>query len=121
MELQPEVFLDFPDMSQRPTRVYAARIKGIDNQGNPYTRTRLFVKRATLDTAVERFREHAGPGYEVEVTEGVIQWEKLGPKKKKGKKPEPQFVDAALVPWEAEDPDQSLSRDGLQDPETPAG
>lgn len=86
MEQPPEVFLDFPDMAQRPSKVYAARIKGIDNTGKPYTRTRLFVRRTTLDTAVERFREHAGPGYEVEVTEGVIKWDKLGPKKKKGKK-----------------------------------
>lgn len=82
-----EIFLDFPDMANRPNSVYAARVKGVDNQGKSYTRTRLFIRKATMENMVARFKEYAGPGYEVETFEGEIVWsDKVKAKEKKARK-----------------------------------
>ena len=99
-----EVFMDFTDMSNRPTTVYAIRVTGQDNQNKPYARTRLFVRRATMVSVLERVKEYAPPGVKIETYEGTIKWDdQIKPKKKRAKKEQgklldPPYEDAKLVP-----------------------
>jgi hypothetical protein len=115
VEEVPEVFLDFTDMSNRPTTVYAVRVSGKDNTNKPYARTRLFIRRASMEALLERIKEGAPEGIKIETYEGSVVWDaKIKPKKTRAKKKndkllDPPFEDAKLALSTREEGDQSRS------------
>lgn len=136
MEQPPEVFLDFTDMSNRPTTVYAIRVVGRDNTNTRYARTRLFVKRASMERLLAILKEDAPPGLvQIEQYEGTITWnDRITPKKKRavktktattasedGKPSDPPSADAQLAHCTREEGDQSHSAADCTAPPIRAG
>lgn len=127
-ELPPEIFMDFADMSNRPKIIYAIRITGKDSTGKSYARTRLFIRRASMEALLERIKEGAPEGVKIETYEGSVTWDaKIKPKKTRAKKKlndkllDPPFEDAQLALCTSEEGDQSRSAAGDQAPPIRAG